>query len=756
MKTVRHLLAPALLALALTGPASASDKTVPESDFNAYKELAQVKLDAAKENLQKDIQANDSKLDQINGRFDDINLHITAFGIVIGAVTLLAGIAGFMTFSGRAKSEARQTAEDWFGEKEKSLLLRLSDFQRKIEALEAQITNKAAVHEAAMQSAENRTLQAAERRIAAMQLDLSSPKPETPDADRADSEALTTEAEQIRHKPEVAYTYQDWNIRAFAAYDAGKKSDASYLLRQASEASDATPLTASIALYNAGVSATEDERDEDGIVAYDLVNSRFGSDTSPAVREQVAKALFNKGNAQLRIRHDDEAIATFENIEARYTADPSPAIREQVAKALVNRGHAVGQLGRTTEAISIYDLVDTRYCSDSPTELREQVAMALFNKGNVMTRLDRHAEAVAAYGLVDTRYAGDTSPAMRTQVANALINRGNALGELGRTDEAISTYNLIDIRYADDPIPALRELVATAFVNKGVKLGELGRADDEIATYDLVEARYADADAPALREQVAMALFNKGLALGQLGRTDEAIAALELVEVRYANDTAPALREQVATALAIKGVALGQLGRTHEAITVYELVDARYANDTAPAVREQVAKALFNRGNALGQLERTDEAIAAYELVEARYANDETPALRKQVAYAQTGKGFMLLCRAKAHWATLDQRHADLDLAARLFEQAEADIDDKPMVLGNRAYCAHLRGKPVEVIRPLLKRALKDGGEWLYKATLGDLATHPVPEDAAFRVLLDAVWAEVRGEDPSGAATVVG
>jgi tetratricopeptide (TPR) repeat protein len=179
----------------------------------------------------------------------------------------------------------------------------------------------------------------------------------------------------------------------------------------------------------------------------------------------------------------------------------------------------------------------------------------------------------------------------------------------------------------------------------------------------------------------------------------------------------------------------------------------RKAADMPDAPADTAAKVLFNAGVALGELGRTDEAIATYALVEARYANDTAPALRKHVAYARNGKGFTLLCRAKANWAVLDRRHADLDLAARLFEQAEADIDDKPMVLGNRAYCAHLRGEPVEeVVRPLLERALKDGGERLYKITLDDLATHPVPEDAAFRVLLDAVWAEVRGEDPPGAA----
>ena len=225
---------------------------------------------------------------------------------------------------------------------------------------------------------------------------------------------------------------------------------------------------------------------------------------------------------------------------------------------------------------------------------------------------------------------------------------------------------------------------------------------------------------------------------------------------RKAADMPESPAEAAAKVLFNAGVVLGELGRTDEAIAAYDLIDARYATDTAPALREQAAKALVNKGAALLQRRNNDKAIAAYDLVETRYASDVAQALRRLTALARNGKGFTLLCRAKADWANLDQRQADLDLAARLFEQAEADIDDKPIVLGNRAYCAHLRGEPVVVIRQWLKRALKDGGERLYTATLDDLAIHPVPEDAAFRVLLDEVWAEVRGEDPPGAAPVVG
>ncbi|MCK6372683.1 MAG: hypothetical protein L6Q69_01100 [Zoogloea sp.] len=220
---------------------------------------------------------------------------------------------------------------------------------------------------------------------------------------------------------------------------------------------------------------------------------------------------------------------------------------------------------------------------------------------------------------------------------------------------------------------------------------------------------------------------------------------------RKAADMPDALAVAAAGALFNAGVALGD---TDEAIAAYELIETRFDNDTAPAVREQVAKALVNKGVALGQLGRTDEEIAAYDLVEARYANDTAPTLRESVAYARNSKGFTLLCRAKMDWANVAQRQADLNMATRLFEQAESEHPGKPIVLGNRAYCAHLRGEPVEIVRPLLARALKNGGERLYKLSLGDLASQPVPEDAAYRALLDEVWAEVRGEDPPEAAPV--
>ncbi len=474
MKTARHLLAAALVALTLAGPAGAEDKTVPESDFTAYKELAQVKLDAAKESLQKDVAAlgtrvdnQDKRIDQQGNRIGDVSISLTWFGILLTLLAIIAGFVGYYTASTKARKEAqdeaRKAVDDWLTTHEADLQQRIKaaedfatesrahiqTFEDEISQLKAQLSDKLIAHTNNKIAETNALVEDAKRRLQAAIAQSSGQT--TPPASPEALEALQAQAENLRHKSEADYTFDDWDDRAFAALAEGKHEDA---------------------------------------VQYWL----------------------------------------------RASAIPTAA-----------------------------------------------------------------------------------------------------------------------------------------------------------------------------QSDIARALYNRGVSLGQLGRADDAIAA-------------------------------------------YDLVDARYASDTAPALRDQVAKALVNKGFALGQLGRTDDEIAAYDLVEARYANDT--ALRKQVAYAQNGKGFTLLCRAKAEWANPERRQANLDTAASLFEQAESEHPDKPMVLGNRAYCAHLRGEPVEVVRPLLKRALKDGGERLYKGTLDDLAVHPVPEDAAFRTLLEEVWAEVRGEDPPGAAPV--
>jgi tetratricopeptide (TPR) repeat protein len=240
----------------------------------------------------------------------------------------------------------------------------------------------------------------------------------------------------------------------------------------------------------------------------------------------------------------------------------------------------------------------------------------------------------------------------------------------------------------------------------------------------------------------AQALFNAGVVLGELKRPDEAIATYNSLVERFGKGESLALKEAVAKALVNKGHELGKMERHDEELAAHDAVIERFGNEELPPLKIQVAMARVNKGNALGKMERIDEAIAAYDTVIERFGKDENPALKEQVAVALNSKGFSLLCRAKERWARADRRIDDLEAAEALFEKAARMQPGNGVIMGNQAYCDHLLGRSEDMVREKLGQALEQGGEFLYVATLSDLATHPIPDiDDKFRALLDALWA---------------
>ena len=243
--------------------------------------------------------------------------------------------------------------------------------------------------------------------------------------------------------------------------------------------------------------------------------------------------------------------------------------------------------------------------------------------------------------------------------------------------------------------------------------------------------------------QVAQALYNAGVALSQSNRITEAIEVYAEVVSRYGSAPEVALREQVARALVNKSRELAKLSRSDEAMSNYNDVVSRFGSAPESVLRRQALLALIGKANLLGSQKKHSEAIAVCDEVLTRYGNEQGPEFRVPTSHALNGKGFELLCRAKANWGDEAARLADLQAAYTLFSQAEKEIDNKPYVIGNQAYAAFLLGQ-IDVVRPLLKQSLQQGGVELYKATLGDLDIHPVPTDAEYRALLEEVWEEVK------------
>ena len=558
MSTLRSLVSTLSIAICLAAswPCTAKE-SVSQDDLSAQKELLQAKLDANKELTQKDIEilykrfdAVDKRIDDQVSRVSDIGNSVDRFTTIIGVIgTLitvlltLGGLIGYFSVVAKVRETAQETAKKWLQENEKELRSRTdtlhSNAQEAINTTLEGVTNSASEAKAAMERAQ--------KEIGRTQPDA----PATP-VSRKDTETLQRRSEELKSIPENSYSFDDWNTRAFAAYNDGRLERAALYWENAAKIPAAGAENSASALFNQGVSLGQLHKHDAAIAAFDQLISRYTNDTSNALREQVAKAIVNSGATHGQMGDNDKAIAAYEQVIATYSSDP--ALREPVATAMVNKGIRLGKMGDNEKEIAAYEQVIAAYSSDPTPALREQVARAMVNKGFTHGQMGDNEKEIAAYEQVIATYSSDPAPALREQVAKTMVNKGATHGQMGDNEKEIAAYEQVIATYSSDP--ALREPVARAMVNKGATHGQMGANDKAIATYEQVIDTYSSDPAPALREQVAKAMVNKGITHGKMGNNDKEIATYEQVIDTYSSDPAPALHEQVTRALNCKGFTL--------------------------------------------------------------------------------------------------------------------------------------------------------------------------------------------------------
>jgi tetratricopeptide (TPR) repeat protein/Mrp family chromosome partitioning ATPase len=346
------------------------------------------------------------------------------------------------------------------------------------------------------------------------------------------------------------------------------------------------------------------------------------------------------------------------------------------------------------------------------------------------------------------RYHANSNELPKKQlVAQALFIKSVALGQLQGPEAAITAYDVLLQRFGKSSELALQEQVVKALSNKGITLGQLQRREEAIVVYDELLRRFDRSQVVVLQEQVANTLLNKGVTLGQLQRPEQAIVVCDELLRRFGESRGLVLQEQVAKAFLIKGITMGQLQRPEEAIAVFDELLRRFGESQAVVLQEQVAKALVSKGFTLGQLQRPEEAIAVFDELLRRFGESQALILQEQVANALNGKGFLMLLNAKKIYNSPMQRQSLLQAALNHFEQAlvHTAAEARAMVLGNQGYALFLLGRTVES-EQVLKEALALGGKTLYEAELADSHIDPLPEDTAFRVLLERLWSETGSE----------
>ena len=212
---------------------------------------------------------------------------------------------------------------------------------------------------------------------------------------------------------------------------------------------------------------------------------------------------------------------------------------------------------------------------------------------------------------------------------------------------------------------------------------------------------------------------------------------------------ADASQEQIIQALFGGAWALEQSGCDEDAIAAYDAIAQRFVRHEDLWARRMVASALVNKGVVLGKGGNAAEALATFNEVEKLYGEFNDPALREQIAKARGSRGFARLVLAKEAERKLENAGSIGSLLAVALEDTEAsllDLPDSHIILGNKGYALFLLGQVDKVEAPL-RRALELGGEKALKNALEDAKTYPLPQDEAFVVLVNRLWAEVQATE---------
>jgi tetratricopeptide (TPR) repeat protein len=386
-----------LLSLPLT--LFAADKSVTKDELDHVKEVMQLKIDAAQNGLQKDNQAlkeqqanQDKRIDDIKGSIDIASLFLAGVGILITILVGSATFLGYFTVKRKAREEAQiearkeaplaaqTTVEKWLTEHHQELESTLADFRGKAKALLDEIAQHASSTKKNMTQIEDSVQEAADQKMAAMEIGASSA--ESPAVVATDKpSALQQVAQSLEQQPESEYGFKQWNTRAFAAYENRDLEGAARYWKQAAESSNAKPRQVAQTLFNSGVALRQQNRFEEAIATYDQVIARFGDASELALREQVARAMLSKGAVLSQLQRNEEAIAIYDQVIARFGDGTELALREPVAGAMLNKGAILSQLQRSEEAIAIYDQVIARFGDATELALREPVSDAQNSKG---------------------------------------------------------------------------------------------------------------------------------------------------------------------------------------------------------------------------------------------------------------------------------------------------------------------------------------------------------------------------------------
>lgn len=395
------------LLLNLSLPAVAGTG-IGKDELDAQKELLLLKIDGNKEVLQKDMEAQSKRIDAVDkrvddqvNRFGDLGFFAGIISSLITVVLALGGIFGYLSVAKKAREEAETASKKWFDDNHQALKERIHELEHAAARAHETIDSKVADVETHRQSA-----------METMQKSISSGAANKPEISAADAEGLRASVKQLKGKPEANYSFDDWNTRAFAAYEAKQYEDAALFWKYAAEVPNAGASNTTQVLFNRALSLNELKRSEEAITTYTQLIDTYSSDTALAIRELVARSMHNKAVTLGKLGKYDEVITLLDQLITTYADDTAPTILEQVVDALNGRGFTRLMMAKQSWANRDPALTALQRAeADLQACLAQKPhwGMALGNLAYVQWLLQRPAESEAAFrtALMSKEHGGE-------------------------------------------------------------------------------------------------------------------------------------------------------------------------------------------------------------------------------------------------------------------------------------------------------------------------------------------------------------
>lgn len=406
-------------------------------------------------------------------RIQDLSFYTSLIATIIAILTLIVGAVGvafpYLMFRQNSKSqeEAKKDIETW---KEKTKF----EFDKELEMLKDHAENTKTKMNISLQE-----IKEAESKMKNIQNGLQNEQPII-ETDQQENDSLSKVIKNVLEKPQIDYTFNDWNMLAFDAYNRDKKEDALYYWRKAIEVNEIILQRKAETLFNISIVLNQLGRKEEIILQYNDMIKEFNETQDDVIQTIIAKVFFNKGVTLGGLNKYEEAISVYDELINQFQNIKNEKINELIVKALFNKGIMLGKLYGKEDEIAIYELIFQKFKGSKNEEILQIVGTALLNNGIILGEKEEYEKSIRTFNLILEEFNTIKNEKLLTIIAQALINKGLILGRLNKGNEAISIYEFVIQKFQETQNENIKNQIINAYINRTEMKLILGQDVSEI------------------------------------------------------------------------------------------------------------------------------------------------------------------------------------------------------------------------------------------------------------------------------------